>query len=61
VWVKRYTVEAHASTPPKGADIFSWKKHEKKHRKAAKKETGRQKEETGGQEEVVNFVGVCCA
>ena len=35
--MKRYTVEAHARKPPKGADIFSWKKHEKKHRKAAKK------------------------
>jgi len=29
VWVKRYTVDAHARKPPKGADIFSWKKHEK--------------------------------
>jgi len=37
VRVKRYTVEAHVRKPPKGADIFSRRKHEKKHRKAAKK------------------------
>ena len=37
VWVKMYTVQAHARTPPghknDGTANFSWKKHEKKHRK----------------------------
>ena len=37
VWVKKYTVQAHARTPPgrkhEGTANFSWKKHEKKHRK----------------------------
>ena len=37
VRVKRNTFEAHVCKPPKGADIFSWTKHEKKHRKVAKK------------------------
>ena len=35
VWVKMYTVEAHARTPPKGSNIFTWKEHAKKHRKAS--------------------------
>jgi len=41
VWVNRYTGQAHARTPPghknDGTANFSWKKHEKKHRKAVKK------------------------
>jgi len=40
---KNHTVEAHARKPPKGAEVFSWKKHEKKHRKAAKKKGGQKK------------------
>jgi len=37
VWVKKYTVQAHARTPPKGTKIFTWRAHAKKHREAAKK------------------------
>ena len=39
--MNRYTGQAHARTPPghknDGTANFSWKKHEKKHRKAVKK------------------------
>ena len=41
VLVKKYAVQAHARTPPghknDGTANFSWKKHEKIHRKAANK------------------------
>ena len=37
VWVKKYTVQAHARTPPKGTKIFTNGAHAKKHREAAKK------------------------
>ena len=58
--MKKYTVQAHARTPPKGTKIFTWRAHAKKHREAATKKNPAAKKERGGQEVVVNFVGVEC-